>query len=706
MTNLTPNKIISNYHSKEFDLNTTIHLLISLISENENGQLRAEAINSLARFGSKNNYKIKVFEILENSFISDENHLVRKASIKNLVRLFPEKCSAPLKWAIKHEKSAIVFKTIIDLIKNIDDSKRKVLNEAIAERFGVISKEVSFFSDLINILVESLKESNYDDANFEDLFAKTDSLKGLKDWLIYGESPILYAVQNERVIALNLRCPVWRLDELPKSLRMLSKLRWLNLESSGLKVVPDWLGKFIDLSYLNLYNCNLKTLPKSIFELSRRNFTQKYVSKGVNIHDAAVLGIFEMLVGRKLKNIKLIRDGEEKRHYKLNGKGFIISLDISFDGSSLYCLPFIPEQISLLKHLEKLFIFKTSIDKLPKCIGDLSNLKRLYISYTTLEKIPESIGNLALLEELSLYNNKIREISDTIGKLASLKNLILDDNEIWKIPDSIGNLRNLKTLGLSGNGLRKIPKSIGNLESLRYLFLEYNRIDKFPKSIKNLKNLERFEIGKLSKIPKWLKSLTSLELLEKRRELRFIRKFIEKGINRNEAAVLGFIKSLIGREFKDIVFKEDFMEEIKSGSFSMTDNNGCYKTNEKGHVIVLYISLFDVSIPIPEQIRRLKHLEELHILFAWMKNLPDWIGSLSHLRNLSITDTDSIEIIPASIANLKDLRVLDLSGNNLSEIPESIGNLTNLKQLNLSRNKFKEVPKFIKKLKNLEIIKF
>ena len=130
MSDLTPNLIINRYLSKEYNLATTINLLVSLIEKNKDNQLRVKSIKSLAKLDLKNDYKIKVFKVMENNFISDENYLVRKVSIENLVRLFPKKCIEPLKWAINNEKSIIIFKTIIDLLKNSRLLKKKVFKRS------------------------------------------------------------------------------------------------------------------------------------------------------------------------------------------------------------------------------------------------------------------------------------------------------------------------------------------------------------------------------------------------------------------------------------------------------------------------------------------------------------------------------------------------------------------------------------------------
>ncbi|WP_138500367.1 leucine-rich repeat domain-containing protein [Nostoc sp. PA-18-2419] len=51
--------------------------------------------------------------------------------------------------------------------------------------------------------------------------------------------------------------------------------------------------------------------------------------------------------------------------------------------------------------------------------------------------------------------------------------------------------------------------------------------------------------------------------------------------------------------------------------------------------------------------------------------------------------------MPDAIANLTNLRELDLSYNQISEIPEAIANLTNLRELVLSYNQISEIPEAI-----------
>ena len=63
-----------------------------------------------------------------------------------------------------------------------------------------------------------------------------------------------------------------------------------------------------------------------------------------------------------------------------------------------------------------------------------------------------------------------------------------------------------------------------------------------------------------------------------------------------------------------------------------------------------------------------------------------------------------IELFPAEILEMTDLKQLDLSNNKITEVPTEIENLKSLMVLNLSGNKIYEMPDELSKLKFLKEI--
>lgn len=60
-------------------------------------------------------------------------------------------------------------------------------------------------------------------------------------------------------------------------------------------------------------------------------------------------------------------------------------------------------------------------------------------------------------------------------------------------------------------------------------------------------------------------------------------------------------------------------------------------------------------------------------------------------------------MLPSSVGQLKALRTLCLSGNQISEFPTGLGSLRNLDLLDLSRNKIQNVPLEVSELQTIEI---
>ncbi|XP_021834161.1 receptor-like protein 12 [Prunus avium] len=166
---------------------------------------------------------------------------------------------------------------------------------------------------------------------------------------------------------------------------------------------------------------------------------------------------------------------------------------------------------------------------------------------------------------------------------------------------------------------------------------------------------------------------------------------------------------------------------------------GVYCSNQTGHVIQLGLADLQGKMISPKLIE-LQHLQYLDLEFIDFNGsqIPDFIGSLTNLRYLSLSSCNLVGQIPSSFGNLTQLQhldlgynqlqaenlnwlpalssltYLDLSGANLStldfalinfngsQIPVFIGSLTNLRYLSLSScNLVGQIPDFIGSLTNL-----
>lgn len=111
------------------------------------------------------------------------------------------------------------------------------------------------------------------------------------------------------------------------------------------------------------------------------------------------------------------------------------------------------------------------------------------------------------------------------------------------------------------------------------------------------------------------------------------------------------------------------------------------------------INLDDVIETIPDSIYSMKNLNGLTI-WNTTNFISDDISKLENLRILDLTQ-NQLEKIPNNICKLSKLERLYLNHNKLVDLPDELGQLENLVRLNICDNQLREIPKGIYQLQNL-----
>ncbi|WP_420806429.1 leucine-rich repeat domain-containing protein [Amycolatopsis methanolica] len=83
--------------------------------------------------------------------------------------------------------------------------------------------------------------------------------------------------------------------------------------------------------------------------------------------------------------------------------------------------------------------------------------------------MPSDLSGLRELRELRLYRNDLHELPDSIGELSKLRELHLHGNHLAELPMSIGKLRDPRE-----NELRTLPDGLAALPLVK-LDLRWNR---------------------------------------------------------------------------------------------------------------------------------------------------------------------------------------------------------------------------------------
>lgn len=107
---------------------------------------------------------------------------------------------------------------------------------------------------------------------------------------------------------------------------------------------------------------------------------------------------------------------------------------------------------------------------------------------------------------------------------------------------------------------------------------------------------------------------------------------------------------------------------------------------------------------LPPEIGSLKKLRVLHITQADLDTLPTEIGGLSNLENLTFTFNTKKITLPQEIEKLSSLKVLALNNNPGIVLPSSLDSLVLLEELDLTNSKLNKIPEAIFNLRNLKVL--
>jgi Leucine-rich repeat (LRR) protein len=106
---------------------------------------------------------------------------------------------------------------------------------------------------------------------------------------------------------------------------------------------------------------------------------------------------------------------------------------------------------------------------------------------------------------------------------------------------------------------------------------------------------------------------------------------------------------------------------------------------------------------IDQRIANLANLRHLDLSVNCILYLPEEVGLLSNLEFLDVSD-NQIKEVGASIWGLSHLHTLRFRQNHISKLSDRLGSLTSLQELNFSNNELCSIPETITQLTSLEKI--
>ncbi len=313
----------------------------------------------------------------------------------------------------------------------------------------------------------------------------------------------------------------------------------------------------------------------------------------------------------------------------------------------------------------------------PEEIKNLKNLIAINLSYNNLKDFPSEIFDFPKLQYVWL---------DNIG----LKNLKFDKEEIEKIKKS-----NIVFMSLNNNKLTKIHSSIFDLNYLIELRLNNNQINSiavdkgFDPKKSNLRIID-FQKNKFEAIPVELSdfpSIAGLNLAEN--NIKLIQN-VPKGYKRLKAVKLNSnpLKT-IDKSFYNI----SMLEELNLNQTFIATLPDSISKLSKLKILILPGTFSSF----PNDFGQLKYLTELHInnnINSTQNRTLDISKSVFNCQKLRVLDISGANISPLSgdIGKLKRLESLYLVNCNLSSVPDALFSLPNLAVLDLDDNRITQLP--------------
>ncbi|MFW9828161.1 MAG: AN1-type zinc finger domain-containing protein [Candidatus Thorarchaeota archaeon] len=363
--------------------------LAEFIKHEKHEHFRLKVLDLIVKFKLTDD---PVNKILEECLIEDKSKLVKKEAMNILIDLFPKKNFPLFKRFFSIEKNFKMMMVIADKLNIFGEPKFQELKDTflnnLSNLINLVPEECVFMIDWTK-----LWDPNFEDTTIESL--AFDFRCETYDDFLYAESADIYVV-DKHIIGLKLGGYIPEsignlshlkyldiggeanlIDEIPKSIIQLKKLENLYIEASNLSSVPEFLADLPSLKNLGLSGVNLTQTPEWLFQFAKKNYVSKYVEKGVNEYDAAVLGLFDILLGRELYDVKKPEwyEGDIKHfgyfdedwynsnmamktwHYKIDDSGNIIGLYIrNYGERDDGWLNYIPPEICQLKNLKEVSI--------------------------------------------------------------------------------------------------------------------------------------------------------------------------------------------------------------------------------------------------------------------------------------------------------------------------------------------------------------
>ncbi|KAF9963698.1 hypothetical protein BGZ65_000713 [Modicella reniformis] len=281
-------------------------------------------------------------------------------------------------------------------------------------------------------------------------------------------------------------------------------------------------------------------------------------------------------------------------------------------------------------------------------------------------------------------DNKITHLNARIHEFGALVSVDLRSNELATLPEELGELKVLVNLILSSNMFANIPKVVFRLTTLLDLQLANNQIfGPLDSAIGNLSRLESLDLSEnqLTELPQELSNLKAMRKL----------KLCKNMLTELSVSILSQMPKLT-----ELDISNNQLGCLFSGLGELSEGDGLVLSslvrldarNSGLNRITDIGGNDDTSKPRIE----LKAIKELLLSQNNLSSLENLLFAVPQLYYLDIR-ANKFTTIPTGVLELSTLRNLDMASNQLEHVPSELGNMAELTTFVWEGNSVRNVPR-------------
>lgn len=502
-----------------------------------------------------------------------------------------------------------------------------------------------------------------------------------------------------------------RLEQLQQAeLWKLSGLVSLKLSNNKLTSVPPYFGQYHALRSLNLSSNNLQDFPDAVRQLTTLvdlDFSFNSIS---NIGNLGSLTNLERLWAT---NNKLLGPFDKSFSHLVNLK----EIDARFNSIS---------NIDVVSQLPKLEILQLGHNSISQFEGSFMRLKVLYLNHNPVTNFDLN-APVPTLSNLNLASAKLSRLPDALFmKMSGLTKLTISKNHFVSLSPHFGLLSKLEYLSLAKNELSRLPMEIGRLSELRYLDVRENNLSILPPEIWYAKRLETLNVSSnvLSDFPKpasaplpplpvhdgGLPAMTPVKETAPSPEFEELGRLEDFQMRRpSQASGMLSVSSSPGtasRKASVVSYNSGKVPGSLPRTSTASSVNTTGTATPTGPVSAGQTGRKDSTLS--SRLAMTFAMSLRHLFLADNRLEDDVFNELAllpELRILNLSYNQLYDIPPRTVRRWTHLTELYLSGNDLTSLPsEDLEESSSLKVLHLNNNKFQVLPAELGKLQKLAIL--